>query len=490
MNQETDGAGPFPFVVPLIVGCALFMQTLDSTVIAVALPAIARSMHQDPIRLNLAITSYLLSLAVFIPISGWVADRYGARGVFRAAILIFTLGSILCAVSSTLSQLVCARVVQGFGGAMMVPVGRLLVLKTIPKADLVDAMSYLTVPAVFGPVVGPPVGGLIVTYASWRWIFLMNVPIGAIGVALVTVYIGDIREEQVPPLDIQGFVLTSLGLAGLMFGIETIGRQMLPASVVMSVMATGGLCAGLYIVHSRRVSNPIIDLGLMRIPTFAASTISGSFARMGIGALPFLLAMLLQLVFGLTPFGSGLITFASSAGALMMKPTAAPIIRRWGFRKVLVGNGIISALILMLYALFRPSTPYIVIILTLFVGGFFRSLQFTSLSTLTYADVTPPMMSSASTLASMVQQLSLSLGVSIAAMLLHFSLHLRHAKVLTTQDFMAAFIVTGVLSLVSALLFLRLSSDAGWELSGHERMPIPERVEAALEEAAEAAEAD
>jgi MFS family permease len=380
--------------------------------------------------------------------------------------------------------------VQGFGGAMMVPVGRLLVLKTIPKADLVDAMSYLTVPAVFGPVVGPPVGGLIVTYASWRWIFLMNVPIGAIGVALVTVYIGDIREEQVPPLDIQGFVLTSLGLAGLMFGIETIGRQMLPASVVMSVMATGGLCAGLYIVHSRRVSNPIIDLGLMRIPTFAASTISGSFARMGIGALPFLLAMLLQLVFGLTPFGSGLITFASSAGALMMKPTAAPIIRRWGFRKVLVGNGIISALILMLYALFRPSTPYIVIILTLFVGGFFRSLQFTSLSTLTYADVTPPMMSSASTLASMVQQLSLSLGVSIAAMLLHFSLHLRHAKVLTTQDFMAAFIVTGVLSLVSALLFLRLSSDAGWELSGHERMPIPERVEAALEEAAEAAEAD
>src|SRR5437588_10485874 len=216
-NREPEQAGRFPFVVPLIVGCALFMQTLDSTVIAVALPAIARSMHQDPIRLNLAITSYLLSLAVFIPISGWVADRYGARGVFRTAILIFTAGSILCAFSSTLPQLIGARVVQGFGGAMMVPVGRLLVLKTIPKADLVDAMSYLTVPAVFGPVVGPPVGGFIVTYASWRWIFLMNVPIGIIGVALVTVYIGDIREEQGFPLDIQGFLLTSLGLAGLMF---------------------------------------------------------------------------------------------------------------------------------------------------------------------------------------------------------------------------------------------------------------------------------
>lgn len=205
MDSEPDQAGGFPFAVPLIVGCALFMQTLDSTVIAVALPAIARSMHQDPIRLNLAITSYLLSLAVFIPISGWCADRCGARGVFRAAIMIFTAGSILCALASTLTELVGARVIQGFGGAMMVPVGRILVLKSVAKPDLVDAMSYLTVPAVFGPVVGPPVGGFIVTYASWRWIFLMNVPIGVLGVALVTAYISDIREESIYPLDIQGF---------------------------------------------------------------------------------------------------------------------------------------------------------------------------------------------------------------------------------------------------------------------------------------------
>ncbi|MBV8056348.1 MAG: MFS transporter, partial [Deltaproteobacteria bacterium] len=274
------------------------------------------------------------------------------------------------------------------------------------------------------------------------------------------------------PLDMQGFLLTSLGLAGLMFGIEMIGRGMAPASVVMGIMAAGGICAGLYMVHSRRIANPIVDLGLMHIPTFSAATISGSLGRMGIGALPFLLAMLLQLVFGLTPFGSGMITFASAAGALMMKPTAAPIIRRWGFRTVLVGNGIISSIILMLYALFRPSTPYAIIILTLFIGGFFRSLQFTCLGTLTYADVPPPMMSSASTLASMVQQLSLSLGVTVAAMLLHLSLHLRGAHTLATRDFVAAFIVTGVLSLISALLFLRLSSDAGWELSGHEQAPV------------------
>jgi EmrB/QacA subfamily drug resistance transporter len=481
MNAELDRPGRFPFAIPLIVGCALFMQTLDSTVIAVALPAIARSMHQDPIRLNLAITSYLLSLAVFIPISGWVADRFGARGVFRAAIVVFTVGSILCALASTLSQLVGARVVQGFGGAMMVPVGRILVLKSVAKADLVDAMSYLTVPAVFGPVVGPPVGGFIVTYASWRWIFLMNVPIGILGVLLVTVYISDIREEGVFPLDFQGFLLTSLGLAGLMFGIESIGRGMVPVGLVMSALVAGGLCLGLYVVHSKRIPNPIVDLSLMRIPTFAEATVSGSLARLGIGALPFLLAMLLQIVFGLSPFGSGMITFASAAGALLMKPTAAPIIRRWGFRRVLVGNGLISGTILTLYALFRPSTPYLLIILTLFIGGFFRSLQFTCLGTLTYADVPAPMMSSASTLASMVQQLSLSFGVTIAAILLHLSVHLRGAHTLSTRDFIPAFIVTGVLSLISALLFLRLSSDAGWELSGHEQ--IPSRGVARLPEA-------
>jgi EmrB/QacA subfamily drug resistance transporter len=481
MNSESDAARAFLYAVPLIVGCALFMQTLDSTVIAVALPAIAKSMHQDPIRLNLAITSYLLSLEVFIPISGWAADRFGARGVFRTAIIIFTLGSIACAMASTLSQLVCARVVQGFGGAMMVPVGRLLVLRSVAKADLVDAMSYLTVPAVFGPVVGPPVGGFIVTYASWRWIFLMNVPIGMLGVALVTVYIDDIREQQVFPLDMQGFLLTGLGLAGLMFGIETIGRGIMPVGLVMTALVGGGICLGLYIVHSSRAANPIVDLELLRIPTFSAATLNGSLGRMGIGALPFLLAMLLQLVFGLTPFGSGMITFASAAGALMMKPTAAPIIRHWGFRTVLVGNGLISGGILMLYALFRPSTPYIVIILTLLIGGFFRSLQFTSLGTLAYADVPPAILSSASTLASMVQQLSLSLGVTLAALLLHLSLYMRGAKVLTAHDFVVAFLVTGFLSLISALLFLPMSHDAGWELSGRGPAVGPQPVEAVAE---------
>jgi EmrB/QacA subfamily drug resistance transporter len=342
-----------PFVAPLIVGCALFMEMLDSTVISTALPAIARSMHEDPIRLNLAITAYLLSLAVFIPISGWMSDRFGARKVFSSAIVIFTIGSILCGLCNSLPELVLARIVQGFGGAMMVPVGRVVVLKTVEKADLVQAMSYLTVPAVLGPVVGPPVGGFIVTYYSWRWIFYINVPIGIAGFILVTLYIENLREADVPPLDFIGFLLSGFGLAGLVFGFESIGRGIIPAPLVATLFAGGASSIVLYWLHARRHPNPIIDLALIRIPTFAAATLGGGLSRIGIGALPFLLAMLLQLVFGLSPFASGLLTFTSAAGALFMKLTAAPIIRRMGFRSVLINNGVISGIIMMSYALFR-----------------------------------------------------------------------------------------------------------------------------------------
>ncbi|HYL57375.1 MAG TPA: DHA2 family efflux MFS transporter permease subunit, partial [Candidatus Acidoferrales bacterium] len=413
------------FLAPVIVGCALFMQTLDSTVIATALPAMARSLGEDPVRLNLAITSYLLSLAVFVPLSGWMADRYGARTVFRAAIVIFTIGSVLCGVSNSLAQLVAARILQGFGGAMMVPVGRLIVLKTIAKSELVTAMSYLTVPAVLGPVVGPPVGGFIVTYYSWRWIFFINVPMGFAGIALVTAFIENIREEETPPLDWRGFVLTGLGLAGLVFGFESIGRGVVPPAIIAGVMAAGAMCIAAYVLHERRTPYPIIDLDLLRVPTFAAATVGGGLFRMGIGALPFLLAMLLQVVFGLSPFASGMLTFTSAAGALFMKMSAPPIIRRFGFRTTLIGNGVLSSLILMSYALFRPSTPHAVIVLTLLTGGFFRSLQFTALGTLAYADLAPTQMSGASSLASMAQQLFLSLGVAAAALLLHVSMGMR-----------------------------------------------------------------
>ncbi len=453
-------------VVPLIVGCALFMQTLDTTVIATALPAIAQSMHEDPIRLNLAITSYLLSLAVFIPISGWAADRYGARTVFRAAILVFTLGSVCCGISDSLPTLIASRILQGFGGAMMVPVGRLVVLKTVAKADLVQAMSLLTIPAVLGPVVGPPLGGFIVTYYSWRWIFLINVPIGVMGMILVTIFIENTREAAASPLDLRGFLLTGFGLAGLLFSFEALGRNVLPVSIVMSVMATGGLCLGLYVLHARRIDYPIIDLALVRIPTFAASVLGGGMFRMGMGALPFLLAMLLQLVFGLSPFVSGLITFSSAVGALIIKVTVGPIIRRFGFRNLMVYNGFINAAIMASYAFFRPTTPYALIIMALLIGGFFRSLQFTSLNTLAYADVPLPAMSGANTLASMAQQLFLSLGVGIAALTLHVSLRMHGATTLSSRDFVPAFLITGVLALLSAACFAPLDYQAGAEVSG------------------------
>ncbi len=460
------------------------MEMLDSTVISTALPAIAHSMREDPIRLNLAITSYLLSLAVFIPVSGWMADRFGSRTVFRSAIAVFTVGSIFCGISESLPQLVAARMLQGFGGAMMVPVGRLIVLKTVPKSQLVQAMSYLTVPAVLGPVVGPPVGGFIVTYYSWRWIFFINVPISLIGITLVSLYIAEIREEEVPPLDLRGFVLTGFGLAGLVFGFEMVGRGILPASLVMCLLAGGGLCTGAYVMHARQARFPIIDLALLKIPTFNSATVGGGLFRMGIGALPFLMPMLLQLVFGLTPFASGLITFTGAAGALIMKPTAPPIIRRFGFRNVLVGNGVISSFILMSYALFRPSTPHSIIIATLLVGGFFRSLQFTALGTLAYADIPAPLMSNASSLASMAQQLFLSLGVATAALLLHVSLHGRSVTTLSSRDFGLPFVITGVLALGSSLIYLWLDPHAGEEVSGRRaRAEISAAMQPALPEA-------
>src|SRR5256885_9684016 len=268
-------SGSRPILVPLVVACAMFMQNLDSTVIATALPTIARSLDESPLRLNVAITCYLLSLAVFIPISGWTADRFGARRVFSAAIVVFTLGSIGCGFANSLWTLVLSRIVQGMGGAMMVPVGRLVLLRTVPKSELVRAMSYVSVPALIGPVIGPPLGGFIVTYGSWRWIFFVNIPIGVLGVLLVNLFVANLREGTARPFDLRGFLLTGVGLASLAFGFETIGRGALPWIAVVALLVGGALCLALYVRHARRVDHPIIDLALMRIPTYAMTTIGG-----------------------------------------------------------------------------------------------------------------------------------------------------------------------------------------------------------------------
>jgi len=453
-------------LVPLVVACAMFMQNLDSTVIATALPTIARSLNESPLRLNVAITCYLLSLAVFIPISGWTADRFGARRVFTSAIVVFTLGSIACGISNSLPALVGARILQGMGGALMVPVGRLVLLRTVPKSDLVRAMSFVSVPALIGPVMGPPVGGLIVTYASWRWIFFINIPIGVLGIVLVNRLVGDLKETGRRPFDLSGFALTGIGLASLAFGFENVGRGALPNIVVMGLLAVGGVCLGFYVRHAGRVSHPIIDLTLLKIPTYAMASIGGFLFRVGLGALPFLLPLLLQVGFGLSALNSGMLTFASAAGAMLMKTSAVRVLRTLGFRIVLVGDALISAAFLFGYSLFRPSTPHLVIFFALLAGGFFRSLQMTSINTLSYADVPAALLSRATSLTSMAQQLSQTAGVATAALLLHTVLTLRGGTALTAVDFYPVFVGIAIISLLSVPFFLKMSPDAGAEVSG------------------------
>jgi EmrB/QacA subfamily drug resistance transporter len=456
-----------PYLVPVIVGCAYLMQSLDSTVIATALPEIGKTFGEDPVRLNVAITSYLLSLAVFIPISGWLADRFGGRTILVLAIGIFTVASVLCGLSQSIPELVAARIFQGVGGAMMVPVGRLIILRTMAKADLVQAMSYLTVPAVMGPALGPPIGGFIATYGSWRWIFFINVPIGIIGTLLVLRFIANAREEHVPPLDLRGFGLTSIGLAALLYGFETMGRDILPVWAVIALVAVGAACLALFTVHARLTNNPIVDPELLRLPTVSSSVLGGGLFRIGVGALPFLLAMQLQVAFGLTPFASGLITFIGAVGALFTKFAAPPIIRNLGFRQVMIVNGVIGAIFLYACAFFSAETPHIVMLAILFVGGFFRSLQFTCIGTLGYAEVPPAMMSRANTLATMAQQLFLSVGVGLAALILHVSERVRGDTAMATIDIIVAYLIIGSLGLLSVLYFVRLHPNVGADMSGH-----------------------
>jgi EmrB/QacA subfamily drug resistance transporter len=469
------------YFVTLIVAVALFMETMDSTVIATSLPAIAKDLHVDPIALKLALTSYLLSLAVFIPLSGWVADRFGARTVFRAAIVVFTLGSAACGFAQGLPDFVLARIVQGMGGAMMVPVGRLVILRTVPKAELISALAWLTIPALMGPVIGPPLGGFITTFFSWRWIFWINIPIGILGIVLASRFIGNFRETELPPLDMKGFVLSGIGLAGLAFGFTTIGQGLFPAWLVASLLTAGVIGCWLYVLHARVTPAPLLDLKLLKVDTFYASVIGGFLFRIGVGATPFLLPLLLQLGFGLTPFQSGMLTFATALGAIAMKTTAAPILRRFGFKQVLVVNALVSSIFIAATALFTSVTPHAVILAVLLVGGFFKSLQFTSINSLAYADIEPRAMSRATSFASVAQQLSMSAGVAVGALVLEFERHGRPHAAVVPEDFTTAFIVVAAVSALSALIFLRLPRTAGASLSAPAR-----RVAAPQEEVSQA----
>ena len=457
------------YFVTLIVAVALFMENMDSTVIATSLPAIAADLHEDPIALKLALTSYLLSLAVFIPLSGWVADRFGARKVFRAAIVVFTLGSAACGFAQGLPDFVLFRIIQGMGGAMMVPVGRLVILRTVPKSELISALAWLTIPALLGPVIGPPLGGFITTFASWRWIFWINIPVGLLGVVLATRYIADIREEGLPPLDVKGFILSGIGLAGLAFGFTTIGQGLLPPVVVVSLFAAGIIGCWLYVRHARAIKAPLIDLDLLKVDTFFASVVGGFLFRIGVGATPFLLPLFFQLGFGLNPLQSGLLTFAGAIGAIAMKATAAPILRRFGFKRVLVTNAVVSGCFIAAMGLFTLGTPHTVILAVLLVGGFFKSLEFTAINSIGYADIEARAMSRATSFASVAQQLSLSAGVAFGALVLEFERMGRADATVTASDFPTAFFLVALIAASSALVFSLLPKEAGSSLAARAR---------------------
>jgi EmrB/QacA subfamily drug resistance transporter len=427
-------------VIPWIVACALFMQSLDSTAIATAVPVMAKSLGVAPVQLSAAITAYVLSAAVFLPASGWAADRYGSRTVFALAIVIFTSASVVCGATNDLLSLILARVLQGIGGSMMVPVGRLVLLRAIPREQLVSAMARMTMPALVGPALGPLIGGFLATYASWRWIFYVNIPIGLLGVVLTLKLIPNFKEERhiVGRFDVVGCLLSGAALGTFVFGLESIGRSGVSFLIVGVLLATGLISGVLYLLWARRSVNPVLDVGLFGHPTYAACIGGGALFRMSAGAVPFLMPMLLQVGFGLTALASGSITFASALGAIISKPFTQRLLRHLGFRRVLIGNALLSGILLAACGWFRPATPHALIFAVLLTGGLLRSLQFTYMNTLAYADIPTRLTSRANTLANVMQQLSISVGVATGAAALHLA-H-RGAAGLAPRDFILPFL--------------------------------------------------
>ena len=451
-------------LIALIVAAALFMTNLDSTVIATALPTMARAFGADPVHMNVALTAYLFAVALFVPASGWMADRFGTRQVFRAAIGIFTVGSVLCGRAETLPFLVAARIIQGAGGAMMLPVGRLILLRSVPKARLVAAMAWVTMPALIGPVIGPPVGGFIVEYASWRWIFDINVPIGLAGIVMASLFVPDRREPLTGRFDFTGLFLSGATLAGFLAVLELAGRNIVTDWQLALIGAGGLACGALYGLHARTQDRPLLDFSLLKLPSFAVSVAAGSLFRVGVGAVPFLLPMMLQLGFGRSAVESGSITFAAAAGAIVSKPGISYVLRWLGFRNVLVLNGIVSGLGLGLYAAFRPDWPLWSLYVVLLATGYLRSVQFTAYNTIAYAEVPPSRMSAATTLYSALQQISLTIGIPIGAGVLHL-VRADHA-IPRPADFSAAFLVVAAISVLSGPASLFMPRNAGDEMSG------------------------
>jgi EmrB/QacA subfamily drug resistance transporter len=453
--------------IALLVAAAMFMNLLDGTVIATALPSMARAFGTSAVNLNIGITAYLLAVAVCIPASGWIAERFGARLVFSSAIAIFVAASVVCGFARTLPVFVAARIIQAIGGALMTPVGRLVVLKTTPKHGLMRAMSTMVWPALVAPILGPAVGGYITTYFGWPWIFFLNVPLGIVAVAAALVLFPDDRPEGQQPFDALGFALVGAACFVLMFGVDLIGQPNASAVFVVALIAGGALIVALAIRHLLTTPNPLLQLAAFRIPTFSVSMFGGSISRLAIGASPFLLPLMFQIGFGLTAATSGLLVLWLFAGNLGMKWFTTPLLRRFGFRAILVWNGLLTAISILVCSAIMPQTPITVIIVVLFLGGASRSLQFTAFSTLQFADVPAAEMNTANTLSATMMQLSAGVSVALGALILRAStyLHGHLGAVPTIADFHLAFILVAVLAALAVVDVIKLPHNAAHAVS-------------------------
>jgi EmrB/QacA subfamily drug resistance transporter len=458
-------------VLPFIVAATFFMEYLDTTIIATALPQMARSFAVGPNEVSLGMTAYMLTLAVFIPVSGWMADRLGSRTVFASALMVFTVASVLCGLSTGLLSFTAARVLQGMGGAMMVPVGRMIVVRNTEKSQLMKAISTITWPAIVAPVVGPTVGGFITTYASWHWIFFLNIPFGIAALIAIAKYVPNQRGEQQRPLDLAGFVLSGTALTSLLYGTELASHQDASIARAAAFLAAAVVLGIAAVRHVRKTRDPLLDLTTLRVPTYAVTVLWGSATRIGIEAVPYLTPLLFQIGFGLSAFHSGLLLIATALGNLGMKAFTTPILRRFGFRTVATVNAGIAAVMVMACGWLLPSTPLAVMLVVLFFYGLARSLQFTTLATLAYADVADPQKSSASTLWSVAAQMTIGMGIAFGALCLRLSKSLHgNAAVgsgaFALGDFRWAFGAASLLIVLSVIGYARLPRDAGHEISG------------------------
>jgi EmrB/QacA subfamily drug resistance transporter len=454
--------------IAALVAAALFMENLDGAIIVTALPQMAQSFGTDPVSLNIGVTVYMLTLAVFIPVSGWLADRFGARRVFAAAIAIFTGASVLCGFSQGQWSFIACRVLQGAGGAMMIPVGRLVMLRATEKRDLVRLISYIALSGLIAPVLGPPVGGAITTYLGWRWIFFLNVPLGLIGIGFALALIGRERAAAPQRFDLVGFLLCGGACIALTYGLELLGHAPTPW-LAMTVFVGAGLALGaLAIRHLRCAKAPLIDLRALGIRSFAVTLGGGSLFRMSVTAVPFLLPLMFQLGFGLDAFVSGLLVLALFGGSLGMKVVTTRALRRFGFRQVLLVNGAVTTLTILGCAALTPATPYAVMGVVLFAGGLARSLQFSAFNSLGFADMPETQMNAANGVASVAQQLSLAGGITMGVIALRLAGLLHHDITMgpTTADFHVAFILIALLTAISTLDALTLPQDAGAAVSG------------------------